>query len=134
VIDVGNDERVCREDGLDVDIDEIVERVEMLFDQTFDLEESRQQLPFILSSALRDSQKTYLDALDTFGVPIRSLALATAHQLRPFLLAGIHLWFGVLDRRGDACSLGCATLCRPLGHSLSGDSCARSGDFGFRRC
>lgn len=38
---VADDERVGREDRFDIDIDEIVERVEMLLDQPLDLEEGR---------------------------------------------------------------------------------------------
>lgn len=39
-IDVGGDSGVGAEDGLEVDVDEVVERVDVLLDESFDGEES----------------------------------------------------------------------------------------------
>jgi hypothetical protein len=39
---------VCLEDGVDFSVDEMVVRVEMLFDQTLDFQERRQELPLVL--------------------------------------------------------------------------------------
>lgn len=47
-IDVGGDSGVGTEDGLKFDVDKVVERVDMLLDESFDGEESGQQIPFIL--------------------------------------------------------------------------------------
>ena len=47
-IDVRSDLVIGFDDVLDVGIDKVVERVDVLFDETFDFEESRQQEPFIL--------------------------------------------------------------------------------------
>ena len=40
--------RVCFDDVLEVLIDKVVVRVGMLLDETFDLEESREKVPFVL--------------------------------------------------------------------------------------
>lgn len=47
-IDIRRDLVVGFDDVLDVGIDKVVERLNVLFDKTFDLEESWQQEPFIL--------------------------------------------------------------------------------------
>ena len=52
---IRDDGRVGAEDGFDIDVDKVVERVEVLLDQAFDFEESGKELPFILSSALSGS-------------------------------------------------------------------------------
>lgn len=64
---------------MDVDVDKIVERVEVLFDQALDLEEGGEEFPFIL------------DHLDSPG-PIL-IAIGPLHQIRPFLLSVIDLGF-----------------------------------------
>ena len=47
-IDVGRDLGVCLEDVFDVDVNEVVEGVDMLLDETFDLEKRGEQEPFVL--------------------------------------------------------------------------------------
>lgn len=51
-IDVRSDLVVGFNDVLDVGIDKVVERVDVLFDEAFDFEESRQQKPFVLVDRL----------------------------------------------------------------------------------
>ena len=47
-IDIAEDLAVGLDNLLDLHIDEEVERVDMLFDETFDLEEGGKEIPFIL--------------------------------------------------------------------------------------
>lgn len=47
-VDVGRDARVGAQDGLQVDVDKVVERVDVLLDEAFDGEEGRQEVPLVL--------------------------------------------------------------------------------------
>jgi hypothetical protein len=51
-IDIGFDTLVRSDDLFQVDVDKVVERVDMLLDQTLDLQECRQQLPFVLKARI----------------------------------------------------------------------------------
>lgn len=94
-IDVRSDLVVGFDDVLYVCVDKVVERVDVLFDETFDLEESGQQEPFVLSDCLSryalgsDVERAYLDVFnwicDTQPAPV------CAVQMLPFLVLGHHL-------------------------------------------
>ena len=48
MVDIGGNDAVCREDGFDIDVDKVIVRVKMLFDEALDLEKGREELPFVL--------------------------------------------------------------------------------------
>jgi hypothetical protein len=51
-VSVGDDQTIGLEDLFDIRLNKVVERVEMLLDETLNLEESRQELPFVLANQL----------------------------------------------------------------------------------
>ena len=65
-ISVCSDERVCPDNLLDLTVDEVVERIDVLLDQTSDSEEGRDQFPFILNS--RDDNKWELTWISLRGL------------------------------------------------------------------
>ena len=54
-IDIGGDLVVSLEDIFDVNVDEVIERVDVLLDESLDLEKGREQQPFVL----RKEQNTF---------------------------------------------------------------------------
>lgn len=59
-IDVGGDAGVGAEDGLQLDVDKVVERVDVLLDETFHGEEGGQQIPLVLKRHHRSAHATSL--------------------------------------------------------------------------
>ena len=47
-VDVRSDSSVRFQNGLQVDFDKVVERIDVLLDQSFDGQESREKIPFVL--------------------------------------------------------------------------------------
>jgi hypothetical protein len=59
-VDVRGDASVGAEDGLKIDVDEIVERVNVLLNESFDGEEGGQEIPFVLRRAKEAFSKCVL--------------------------------------------------------------------------
>jgi len=108
------------DDALQLVLDEEVERVNMLFDQALDLQESREQVPLVFLSIDRIGK--VLAVVERFEHGIESIVLFFPCLLPRRLLRGTLLLSVILGRHG--CGLVCV-----FGLSWSGTLSWRFSDF-----
>lgn len=77
-VDVARDLLVGQDDLLEVDVDEVVERVDVLLDQPAHLEERRQELPLVLSAHQKVSHtRVVVRRTSTDGMALRRSSSST---------------------------------------------------------